>query len=151
MPNKKADGFLHLTGSPLPNESNEPFCETNESETNIICQEIKHFKSLVPTKEMTKFSKTNFISRLPSLIKRLDDSGQHKKAIHLIISVLADTGLIFPTGPNYLNYKTYIQHHRFQIDTRKALKNSVTQESPNTLSARDQDRLTIANVITPLP
>ena len=149
MPDKKADGFFHLTGVPHQDESNELLIETSETEINAVNQEITHFESLVPTKEVTRFSKTNFISRLPSLIKHLDDSGQHEKSLELIISILADTGLIFPIGPNYLEYKTYIQNHQFQINTRKALKSCITTGSPTTLSARDQDLLAIANEIEP--
>ena len=61
MPDKKADGFFHLTGVPHQDESNELLIETSETEINAVNQEITHFESLVPTKEVTRFSKTNFI------------------------------------------------------------------------------------------
>ena len=38
MPDKKADGFFHLTGVPHQDESNELLIETSEMEINAVNQ-----------------------------------------------------------------------------------------------------------------
>lgn len=94
MPNLTNNCAFFIPSCPFPVPDCQPI-SSSEFHT-----ELMNFKSLIPQKSVSLFSKTHFIRKFIASLSSTPSQD-------LVIDLLADTGFLFPSGYRYHVLKTY--------------------------------------------
>lgn len=101
MPNLTNNCAFFIPSCPFPVPDCQPI-SSSEFHT-----ESMNFKSLIPQKSVSLFSKTHFIRKFIASLSSTPSQD-------LVIDLLADTGFLFPSGYRYHVLKTYYTNLDFK-------------------------------------
>lgn len=101
MPNLTNNCAFFIPSCPFPVPDFQPI-SSSEFHT-----ELMNFKSLIPQKSVSLFSKTHFIRKFIASLSSTPSQD-------LVIDLLADTGFLFPSGYRYHVLKTYYTNLDFK-------------------------------------